>query len=182
MKIIKFFESLFYYFLCSYKIWQVRRLQEDDVVYTTKENMQILVYPGTKTESPYDFKVKFKKQEGRERTPKHIHMIVEMYVKHAYNPILTMKLRDHILEIFERIQPIDYFPPKLQFFKSEHLEPFEELDKVGEFTVEFLLVTTELIAIQEKTNYPKGSLTESLYKDFGVKERFQVIRKASWRG
>ena len=47
-----------------------------------------------------------------------------------------------------------------------------------EFTVEFLLVVTELMATQEKTNYPEGSLTESLYEDFGVKDRFQVIQKA----
>jgi len=41
-----------------------------------------------------------------------------------------------------------------------------------------LLVLTELMAIQEKTNYPKGTLTESLYRDFGVKDRFSVIQKA----
>lgn len=56
------------------------------------------------------------------------------------------------------IQPIDYFPPRLQFFRPEHVAPFQELDKVGEFSVEFLLVVTELLAIQEKTNYPKGSI------------------------
>jgi len=36
----------------------------------------------------------------------------------------------------------------------------------------------EFMAIQEKTNYPEGSLTESLYRDFGVKDRFSVIQKA----
>jgi hypothetical protein len=54
--------------------------------------------------------------------------------------------------------------------------------EVGECTVEFLLVAIELVAIQEKTNYPLGSLTENLYKDFGVKDRFSVIQKAVWRG
>jgi hypothetical protein len=44
--------------------------------------------------------------------------------------------------------------------------------------LKLLLVVTELLAIQEKTNYPLGSLTESLYKDFGVKDRFSVIQKA----
>jgi len=82
------------------------------------------------------------------------------------------------LEMFKHIRPIDYFPPKLQFFKPEHVEPFKDLDRVGEFSVEFMLVVTELMAIQEKTNYPKGSLTESLYRDFGVKDRFSVIQKA----
>jgi len=180
-KILNFFEGIFYYFVCIYRIKKIKNLLMDDVVYTTKNNVQIMVYPGKKTQSPYDFIVKFKLPGKRERIPKHIHMIVEMYVKYAYNPGLTMQLRNHILEMFKHIKPVDYFPPKLQFFKPEHVEKFKELDKVGEFSVEFILVVTELIAIQEKTNYPEGSLTESLYNDFGKKDRFTVIQKASWR-
>jgi len=136
------------------------------------------VYPGKKPESPYDFIVKFREPNKRERTPAHVHLIVEMYVKHAYNASLTLKLRDQILKMLSQIKPINSFPPNLQFFQLEHTEPFKELDKIGEFPVEFLLVVTELMAIQEKTNYPTGSLTENLYKDFGVKDRFQVIQKA----
>jgi len=105
-------------------------------------------------------------------------MIVEMYVKYAHNPSLTLQLKEHILKMLTQIKPVNSFPPRLQFFRPEHIEPFKDLDKVGEFTVEFLLVVTELMAIQEKTNYPAGSLTESLYKDFGVKDRFSVIQKA----
>jgi len=101
-----------------------------------------------------------------------------MYVKHAHNPSITLELKEHILTMLKSIKPVNSFPPSLQFFKPEHIEPFKDLDKVGEFTVEFLLVVTELMAIQEKTNYPEGSLTESLYEDFGVKDRFQVIQKA----
>ncbi|NWF77646.1 MAG: hypothetical protein HXY36_03525 [Chloroflexi bacterium] len=162
----------------SYRIWRVKRVKEDDLVYTTKANVQIGVYPGRKPESPYDFIVKFKEPDKRERTPAHVHLIVEMYVKHAYNPSLTLKMKDHILVMLSHIKPINSFPPTFQFFKPEHIEPFRDLDKVGEFTTEFLLVVTELMAIQEKTNYPEGSLTESLYKDFGVKDRFSVIQKA----
>lgn len=44
-------------------------------------------------------------------------------------------------------------------------------------TVEFMLAVTELIGIQEKTNYPTGSLTESLYKDFGKKTVFQLFKR-----
>lgn len=105
-----------------------------------------------------------------------------MHVKHAYNPSLTLKLKDHVLTMLSQIKPVNSFPPNLQYFKPEHTEPFRDLDKVGEFTVEFMLVVTELMAIQEKTNYPEGSLTESLYKHFGVKDRFSVIQKAVWRG
>ncbi len=163
-------------------MWKVRRPQEDDLVYTTMGNVRIEVYPGSKRQSPYDFIVKFREPNKRERTPAHVHLIVEMYVKHAYNPSLTLKLKDHILKMLIQIKPVTSFPPILQFFKPEHAKPFKELDKVGEFTVEFMLVAIELVAIQEKTNYPTGTLTESLYKSFGVKDRFQVIQKAVWRG
>jgi len=177
-KTFSMLKTVYYYLKSSYHIWKVRRLQEDDLVYTTKTNVQIGVYPGRKPESPYDFIVKFREPGKRERTPAHVHLIVEMYVKYAHNPSLTLQLKEHILKMFTQIKPINSFPPSLQFFRPEHIEPFKDLDKVGEFTVEFLLVVTELMAIQEKTNYPEGSLTESLYKDFGVKDRFSVIQKA----
>ncbi len=169
---------IYYYLKSSYKIWRTRREQKDDLIYTTKANVQIGVYPGRKPESPFDFIVKFREPGKRERTPAHVHLIVEMYVKHAHNPSLTMRLKEHILAMLSQVRPVNSFPPSLQFFKPEHIEQFKELDRVGEFTVEFLLVVTELMAIQEKTNYPEGSLTESLYKDFGVKDRFSVIQKA----
>ncbi|MEO0080018.1 MAG: hypothetical protein ABIK44_05020 [candidate division WOR-3 bacterium] len=148
------------------------------MVYTTKENVQICVYPGAKPESRYDFIVRYREPGKRERTPAHVHIIVEMYVKFAHNPGLTLKLRDHIVQMIGQVQPTNLFPPRLQFFRPEHVVPFRELDEVGEFSVEFLLVVTELLAIQEKTNYPTGSLTESLYKDFAVRDRFSVIQKA----
>lgn len=163
-------------------MWKVRRWQEDDLVYTTRTNVRFEVYPGRKKQSPYDFIVKFREPGKRVRTPAHVHLIVEMYVKHAYNPSLTLKLRDHILTMLSQIKPVTSFPPTLQFFKPEHIEPFRELDKVGEFTVEFLLVAIELVAIQEKTNYPKGTVTENLYKNFGVRDRFSVIQGAVWKG
>jgi hypothetical protein len=181
-KIFAFLKAFYYYLLSSYKIWKVHKLQKDDLIYTTRKNVQILVYPGRKPQSPYDFIVKFREPGKRERTPAHVHLIVEMYVKHAYNPVLTLKLKERILEMLKTVQPADKFPPSLQFFTPERIqeltEEFKELDEVGEFTVEFLLVVTELIAIQEKTNYPTGTLTESLYRDFAVKDRFSVIQKA----
>jgi len=171
-------EATYYYLKTSYKIWCIKRVQEDDLVYTTSTNVLIGVYPGKKIESPHDFIVKFREPNKRERTPAHVHLIVEMYVKHAHNPLLALKLKDHILTMLSQIKPVNSFPPSPQFFKLEHIDPFKDLDNVGEFSVEFMLVVTELMAIQEKTNSPEGSLTESLYKDLGVKDRFAVIQKA----
>lgn len=149
------------------------------LLYTTKEGVQIFCLLGKKTQSPYDFIVKYQEPSKRERTPKHIHLIVEMYVKYAHNPKLTMKLRDYFLSIFDTIKPVNSYPPKLQVFDKSKINEFEDLNKVGEFSVEFLMATTELILIQEKTNYPQGSLTRKLYADFGVKDRFAVISQAT---
>jgi len=180
--LIRLLETIYYYLKASYKIWRVERVQKDDLIFTTMGNVRIEVYPGSKRQSPYDFIVKFREPGKRERTPAHVHLITEMYVKHAFNSSLTLKLREHILEMLSQVKPVTSFPPAIQYFKPEHVEPFKELDRIGEFTVEFMLVAIELVAIQEKTNYPTGTLTESLYKSFGVKDRFQVIQKAIWRG
>ena len=153
-----------------------------NLIYKTKTGVEIFVEKGTKPQSPYDFRVRFREPSKRERTPTHVHLIVEMYVKHAFNPKLTLELKNHIIDISNKIQPIDYYPPRLQVFKPEHIKTFTDLDQVGEFSVEFMLVVMELIMIQEKTNYPRGSLTQRLYADFGVKDRFSVIQSAVFRG
>lgn len=59
---------------------------------------------------------------------------------------------------------------------------FQKLNAVGEFSVEFILVVSESLAIQEKTNYPNGRLFQTLYEDFKTKSRFSVIQKAIFRG
>jgi hypothetical protein len=122
-------------------------------IYKTAKHVEIFVLRGKKKESAYDFIVKYREPGGsmRGRTPKHIHPIVEMYVKQAHDPRLTEQLRDHMLGVFDKVQPITQFPPKLQVFRPSDVAPFASLDAVGEFSVEFLIVVTELLFIQEKT-------------------------------
>jgi hypothetical protein len=145
--------------------------------YMTASGTKISVEAGKK--SPNDFIVKYLEPGKQPRTPKHIHLIVEMYVKHARNPGLTIQLRDHMLKVFDKIRPATQFPPSLQVFQSSDANLFASLNAVNEYSVEFLLVITELIFIQEKTNYPQGSLTQKLYEDFGSKDRFTVISAAT---
>ena len=151
-------------------------------VWTTQNGVEIAVAKGTKPQSPYDFVVKYREPGKRWRTPKHIHLIVELYVKEAYDKALTHQLCNHLLNVFKQVQPITGYPPSLQYFQPAHATQFQALNAVGEMTVEFLLVVSELIFIQEKTNYKTGSLTYDLYKAFGVKDRFSVIHMATYRG
>lgn len=152
------------------------------LLHTTQNRVEIHVEKGTKPQSPYDFIVKFQEPGKRLRTPSHVHLIVELYVKEAYNRQLTHQLVSHLLSVFQKVQPINYYPPKFQVFNINNAIPYVRLNAVGEFEVEFLLAVSELIFIQEKTNYPRGSLTQRLYQDFGKKDRFSVISQATFRG
>jgi hypothetical protein len=85
-----------------------------------KDGVEVAMERGKKQESALDFVVRFREPGKQWRTPKHIHLIVELYVKEAYDKELTHRLRDHLLQVFEAVHPIDSYPPKLQFFKPEH--------------------------------------------------------------
>jgi hypothetical protein len=52
--------AMYHNLLCSYRILRAVRCQKDDVVYTTSNNVEIRVYPGKKTQSPFDFIVRCK--------------------------------------------------------------------------------------------------------------------------
>lgn len=160
------------------RLW-LYRLMGMHLIWTTQKGVDIFVEPGKK--SSYDFVVRYKEPNKWLRTPKHVHLIVELYVKEAYDKKLTHQLRDHLLQVFDKVKPIQNFPPQLQVYQASHAVPFQSLDAVGEFSVEFLLVVSELIFIQEKTNYPQGSMTKKLYEAFGVQDRFSVIHMATYR-
>ncbi len=152
------------------------------LIYKTQAGTCIYVEPGKKSQS--DFKVIYKEPGKRTRTPKHIHLIVDLYLKRAGNRSLTDQLVDHIINnLILKVQPISVFPPKLQVFHPQHVQQFQSLDAFGEYPVEFLLVVTELILIQEKTNYPNGIMSINLFSKFKEgADIFTVIHAATFRG
>ncbi|MEM4208986.1 MAG: hypothetical protein QW833_01185 [Candidatus Anstonellaceae archaeon] len=152
-------------------------------IFKKEENIEILVSKGNKTQSPYYFKVHYKEKNKRVRTPKHIHLIIDLYMKLSRNEKLTIKLVDHIInEIIMKVKPLNKFPPTLQVFKKEQAKKFKELNKYGEYSVEFILVVIELIMIQEVTNYPNGTMNLNLFKKFRNKESiYSVVSAATFR-
>lgn len=154
------------------------------IVYVTSDGVEIFVKKGGKPQSPLDFKVTFKdrRTSNRQRTPRHVHLVVELYVAEVFDKRLTHQLRDHLLWVVNQVRPITSLPPSLQVFQPQHTTRFKRLEQVTEFSIEFLLVVNELIFIQEKTNYPQGPLTQRLYENFGREDRFSVIQTALLRG
>ena len=155
---------------------------EHILMHTTQERVKILVSKGQKTESLFDFKVHYQEREGRVRTPKHIHIIIDLYMKLSKNKELTLKLVDYLLQMMRNLHPETQFPPKIQFFEPKYIEQFQELNNYGQYSVEFILVVTELIMIQEKTNYPTGTMNIKVFEAFKNRynDIFSVVSAASF--
>ncbi len=151
-------------------------------VYTTSQNIVIYVCKGGK--SQFNFKVQYREPGKRVRTPKHIHLIIDLYMKKVGNRELTFQLVDHLLDnIIRKVRPSSSNPPSLQIFQPNHVVQFQALDRYGEYSVEFLLILAELIIIQEKTNYPQGTMTETLFRLFREEaDIFSVVSAATFRG
>jgi len=151
------------------------------LVYTTKNGTEIYVETGIKSKN--DFKVRYKEPGKFIRTPKHIHLIIDLYLKKVGNRELTLKLVSRFLEMLGKHKPSESFPPKFQSFDKNSIKEFEELDKYGEYSVEFLTAIFDLIMIQEKTNYPNGIINKKLFEAFlAEKDIFSVVSAATFRG
>ncbi|MEM4302077.1 MAG: hypothetical protein QW570_08250 [Candidatus Caldarchaeum sp.] len=106
-------------------------------IYTTADGVVIYVSKGGK--SQYNFKVRYQEPGKRVRTPKHIHLIIDLYMKRTGHKSLTMQLVDHIInEIILKIGPSKANPPVLQIFSPQHVAMFRALDAYVEYSVEFL--------------------------------------------
>jgi hypothetical protein len=151
------------------------------LVYITKNGVEIYVEPGSK--SRYDFMVKYKEPGKRVRTPKHIHLIIDLYMKKSGNNDLTLKLVKEFLKWLNNLKESKEYPPSFQEFTKEKLNRFKDLSKFGEYSVEFLSAIFDLIMIQEKTNYPEGTINRKLFEAFlEGKDIFSVVSSASFRG
>lgn len=156
-------------------------MANETLIETTSNNIQILVSKGSKPESPFDFKVHYKEPGKRIRTPKHIHIIIDLYMKLSKNEALTIKFIDYLIEMMQKLQPETKFPPTTQISNHPYSE-FNKLNQYGEYSVEFICAITELIMIQEKTNYPNGNLNVKVFKMFrdNHKDIFAVVSAATF--
>jgi len=151
-------------------------------IYTTTNKTTIYAAKGGK--SQFNFKVQYKEPRKRMRTPKHIHLIIDLFMKKTGNRDLTIELVEHFInEIVLKVKPSNTNPPTLQIFKPRHVGKFIGLDKYGEYPIDFLLVVTEMIMIQEKTNYPNGVMNLKIFNSFkNEADIFSIVSAATFTG
>ena len=147
--------------------------KDGTVIYTTKGKL-----------SKWDYRVGFLGNglKGTPRFAKHSHVIVDLYIKYFHDKALTLELKKYFLNLLDKVQAIDYYPPKVSFFKPDYCEIFSKLKNIGIFSPEALMVYVELLMTQEKTNYPPMTFNRKLFNDFLVKSIYSVFNTATHVG
>ena len=129
--------------------------------------------------SPNDIIIKYREvtntKRTRLRTPKHIHWTVDLLLKKQGNEELTNDFLKGVAQIWETCQPLlsnDYETLENLVLQGEYkieIDRFSELDNYGEYSVKFLFVLLQLLAVQEKTNksdaYMFGKVVSELKKN-----------------
>jgi hypothetical protein len=152
-----------------------------NLMYTTENAVKIYVAKGAKSDN--DFIVKYEQPGKLIRTPKHIHLVIDLLIKKYFIKELTLKFARELFDTLDSLNPTLTFPPVFQFFNKSKIIKYRELDKYGEYSVEFTAAIFDLIMIQEKTNYPKGYLNKRLYKVFlDEKDIFSLISSSTFGG
>mgnify|MGYP000526628737 CR=1 FL=1 len=140
--------------------------------------------------SQFDIVIKYKKDDTRIRTPKHIHWVVDILMKMQGNEALTKRYLQAIQNCWNTCVPLtrnDYATLKSLIENGENgieIGQYFELNAFGEYNVEFLYVLMELLAVQEKTNradaYMFGNIIEELLET--DRDIFKIISSAVFGG
>lgn len=152
------------------------------------------VYQGRLSE--FDMLVKYRQldQNGKWsnlRTPKHIHWAVDLLIKMHQNRALTQQFLDMLLEIWAETIPLVDADARTKVLNMESLlekhrdtiDDYKKVSRLGEYSIEFLILMAKLLMIQEKTNYPDAYMFKRLLEKLRAgKDIFSIISTATHVG
>jgi hypothetical protein len=153
-----------------------------------KSGTVIGVFQGSYGNNPdLDIIVKYREMGKRVRTPQHVHWAIDLLIKKQHDPMLTKEFIKYLRDMWLKVQPFTSKAAQqncqLNFTNPICLKQFEELNKYGEYPVEFIGHVVELMMIEEKTGHPKAHMfkdvLDALYDD---DEIFTIVQKATFRG
>ena len=139
--------------------------------------------------SKYDLLVKYRQRVddvwSRLRTPKHIHWAVDVLIKHYIEPEETDQLLDHLIDLWEKTNPISSQRDRAALLNVETLLSevnqeaayYPKLTDKGEYSVKFLILIAKLIMVQEKTNRNDAYMFKTLLEQ--LREHNDIFRIVS---
>ncbi|MEK6862040.1 MAG: hypothetical protein AABY07_08810 [Nanoarchaeota archaeon] len=137
----------------------------------------------------HDIVIKYRENRKRIRTPKHIHWVIDLLIKKEHDRNLTLEFMKYLRRVYDKV---DSFSSKedrakclLKETTKEKLKPFEELNKYGEYKVDFIGHLIELMIKMEKNTPPEKpakvfkELMDAMIQE---KEIFVIVSKATQIG
>ena len=146
------------------------------------------IFQGKRGETPdLDILIKYQEEGKRVRTPKHIHWVIDLLIKKEHNKELTLEFVKYLRDMWENIEPFktkeEQQECELKQTTYEKLKKFEELNKYGEYQVEFISHLIELMIIMEKTGLSTAHVFKRLVDSiFNEKDIFSIVAKATQNG
>lgn len=148
------------------------------------------VFEGSRGANPdHDIIIKYQERGKRLRTPKHIHWVIDLLIKKEHNRELTLKFMKYLRDMYERVEAFkskeDRSNCYLKETSKEKLKQFEELNKYGEYKVDFIGHLIELMIKMEKNTPPEKparvfrELMDAMIQE---KEIFVIVSKATQIG
>jgi hypothetical protein len=159
--------------------------------FVTNDGATIAVFQGSKGKRPeLDIVVKYRDRftKGlRLRTPKHIHWVIDLLLKKEHNRALTLAFVNYLLKTYDEVEPFrcadDQRLCKLKFSQPEALAPFAELDRYGQYSIQFIACVMELLAIEEKTGFDGAFMFRGVLKALAdEKDIFGLVSAATHNG
>ncbi len=137
----------------------------------------------------HDIIIKYKEKGKLVRTPKHIHWVIDLLIKKQHSPELTIKFMKYLREMYDKVDAFKSKENRANFVlketTQEKLKPFEELNKYGEYKVEFIGHLIELMIKMEKNmppDKPAYVFKELIDAMIQEKEIFVIVSKATQIG
>lgn len=172
------------------------RFRKKGVVHTAIKEIHLSdgtslgVFEGSRGANPdHDILIKYQETGKRLRTPKHIHWVIDLLIKKEHNWDLTIKFMKYLREMYDRIEAFksrdDRARCVIEQTTKEKLKPFEELNRYGEYKVEFIGHLIELMIRMEKNTPPEKparvfrELMDAMIQE---KEIFVIVSKATQVG
>lgn len=155
-----------------------------------KDGTKIGVFPGGRGHNPnLDIIIKYQEKGKRVRTPKHIHWVIDILIKKEHDRELSLKFIKYLGDMYERVDGFkskeDRAMCELKETTHEKLKEFEELNKYGEYSVEFIGHLIELMIKMEKNTPPENParvFKELIEAILNEEEIFVIVSKATQIG
>lgn len=157
---------------------------------TLQDGTIIGIFEGNRGANPdHDILIKYQEPEKRLRTPKHIHWVIDLLIKKEHDRVLTLKFMRYLRDMYERVESFKSKEDRRNCILKEttpaKLKPFEELNKYGEYKVDFIGHLIELMIKMEKNTPPEKparvfrELMDAMIQE---KEIFVVVSRATQIG